>query len=535
MPVEQAQALNTKLAEFKNDPKAFMNRLPSKTVVQNGADSVEPFSDAAIAQQAFIDARDTQRLSVLQPGSADTQAPSRAPIASNDRPENLVDSLSLTTLEAMENAGLKQTYLAESPWSDDYWGTYKGILGARYADPNFPANPDWKKNYDYIRANPTANILSSGSAARINRMSPSEKYDARIGDSSEPLTRAMWAEGKRYYDTHGDVESWMGICHGWSPASYMLARPTKAITLKNPRNIPITFYPADIKALASLLWANAPSSTKFIGGRCNDKEPQADPTTGRTLSSQCFDTNPGTWHLAMVNQIGVNKRSLVLDATFDYQVWNQPAYGYSYTYFNPQTDTAVHTLAEAKVAIANYTNDKFKKYRSPQAVAVVGIEMSVSYVVETRPSQRDTDNPSYDAIRKVAYLYDLELDANGKIIGGEWYQNPHPDFLWTPAKTMRAQTRYEAQATGSWKATDALPASWQSAAKSAAAGQIAPLALIIEHLIQFANSNSVAVSPSPTPTTPPSPAPVPTPSPTTPATNTGGSWLARLLSRLFGA
>jgi hypothetical protein len=327
----------------------------------------------------------------------------------------------------------------------------------------------------------------------------------------------------------------MGICHGWSPASYMLARPTKAITLKNPRNIPITFYPADIKALASLLWANAPSSTKFIGGRCNDKEPQADPTTGRTLSSQCFDTNPGTWHLAMVNQIGVNKRSLVLDATFDYQVWNQPAYGYSYTYFNPQTDTAVHTLAEAKVAIANYTNDKFKKYRSPQAVAVVGIEMSVSYVVETRPSQRDTDNPSYDAIRKVAYLYDLELDANGKIIGGEWYQNPHPDFLWTPAKTMHAQTRYEAQATGSWKATDALPASWQSAAKSAAAGQIAPLALIVEHLIQFANSNSVAVSPSPTPTTPPSPAPVPTPSPTTPATNTGGSWLARLLSRLFGA
>ena len=119
MPVEQEQALNAKLAEFKRDPKAFMNRLPSKTVVQNGADSVEPFSDAAVAQQAFIDARDHQRMMVLQPGSTDTQAPSRAPIASNDRPENLVDSLNLTTLEAIENAGLKQAYLPESPWSDD--------------------------------------------------------------------------------------------------------------------------------------------------------------------------------------------------------------------------------------------------------------------------------------------------------------------------------------------------------------------------------------------------------------------------------
>lgn len=539
MPVEQEQALNAKLAEFKRDPKAFMNRLPSKTVVQNGADSVEPFSDAAVAQQAFIDARDHQRMMVLQPGSTDTQAPSRAPIASNDRPENLVDSLNLTTLEAIENAGLKQAYLPESPWSDDYWATYKGILGARYADPSFPANPDWKKNYDYIRANPTANILASGSAARINRMSPSEKYDALIGDSSETLTRAMWAEGKRYYDTHGDVESWMGICHGWAPAAYMLARPTKAITLKTPRNIPITFYPSDIKALASLLWANAPSSTKFIGGRCNDKEPQTDPLTGRALSSQCFDTNPGTWHLAMVNQIGANKRGLVLDATFDYQVWNQPAYGYSYTYFNPQTDNAVRTIAEAKVAIANYTNDKFKKYRSPQAVAVVGIEMSVSYVVETRPSQRDTDNPSYDAIRKVAYLYDLELDANGKIIGGEWYQNPHPDFLWTPPKGARAQTRYEAQAVGEWNANAALPTTWQAAAKSATANQIAPLAVIVEQLIKFANSNSSTVNPTPSPSTPISPVPSPsnpTPPPTpSPSANTGGSWLARLLGRLFGA
>lgn len=539
MPVEQEQALNAKLAEFKRDPKAFMNRLPSKTVVQNGADSVEPFSDAAVAQQAFIDARDHQRMTVLQPGSTDMQAPSRAPIASNDRPENLVDSLNLTTLEAIENAGLKQAYLPESPWSDDYWATYKGILGARYADPSFPANPDWKKNYDYIRANPTANILASGSAARINRMSPSEKYDALIGDSSETLTRAMWAEGKRYYDTHGDVESWMGICHGWAPAAYMLARPTKAITLKTPRNIPITFYPSDIKALASLLWANAPSSTKFIGGRCNDKEPQTDPLTGRALSSQCFDTNPGTWHLAMVNQIGANKRGLVLDATFDYQVWNQPAYGYSYTYFNPQTDNAVRTIAEAKVAIANYTNDKFKKYRSPQAVAVVGIEMSVSYVVETRPSQRDTDNPSYDAIRKVAYLYDLELDANGKIIGGEWYQNPHPDFLWTPPKGARAQTRYEAQAVGEWNANAALPTAWQAAAKSAAANQIAPLAVIVEQLIKFANSNSSTVNPTPSPSTPISPVPSPsnpTPPPTpSPSANTGGSWLARLLGRLFGA
>ncbi len=30
------------------------------------------------------------------------------------------------------------------------------------------------------------------------------------------------------------------------------------------------------------------------------------------------------------------------------------------------------------------------------------------------------------------YHYDLELDSSGRIVGGEWYQNRHPDFVWMP-------------------------------------------------------------------------------------------------------
>lgn len=477
------QKINEYLAAFQQDPKAVMDRQPPKTDAAGKiVDNTTLFSPSAIKNKEYIAARDTQRLHILRPAGSD---PFSAAIASNDKPENLVDTFKHNKLDTMETAGLMQSKLAESPWSDDYWAIYKGILGARYADTNFPAASDWKKNFDYIQSKPSVGILASNDAARINGLSPSEKYDALIGDSTESLTKRMWAEGKSYFDRNGTVETWMGICHGWAPAAYMLGRPKKAVNLKTPNNVSLTFYPSDIKALASLLWANSASNTRFIGGRCNDKNPPADPVTGRLTSSQCFDTNPGTWHLAIVNQIGVSSRSMVLDVTFDYEVWNQPIYQYTYRYFNPQSMTFKPTLAEATVSKAAFTKDKFSKFRSAQTKFVVGIYMSVSYVVETAPNHQTTDSPSNDAIRQVDYYYDLELDADKKIIGGEWYLNKHPDFLWTPGKGLRAQTQYESQATGVWQQNLSLPQPWQLAARSAAKNQSAPLAAIIEQMIKF--------------------------------------------------
>src|SRR5262249_50319012 len=159
-----------------------------------------------------------------------------------------------------------------------------------------------------------------------------------------------------YQDSSGNVETWMGICHGWSPAAFMIARPTNAITVvAADGKTPITFYPSDIKALSSQLWANNPADSRFIGGRCNVKKPKVD-SVGRIIDQDCFDTNPGTWHLAVVNQIGIGKRSFVLDVTYDYEVWNQPARKYSYVYFNPQTLKPVGKLQDAIVAIDDMTD-----------------------------------------------------------------------------------------------------------------------------------------------------------------------------------
>jgi len=453
---------------------------------------VSVFQPDEIADGHYVYHRDTvrQRFHTTVQGAIISLAdilPGKAPIEDSDRPENLVDTLRYTKPAAMDAADLSKARLAESPWSDDYWAIYLGILGKRYADPSFPASQDWEDNYEYVRSRPFHEIVRSGDAAAIDRLSPSEKYDLLVGDPKGTLTGAMWAEGKSYHDANGSVEPWMGICHGWAPASYMLPRPRKVVTaLAADGRTNLRFYPSDIKALASLLWANARTVTKFIGSRSNDKDPETD-EVGRVTSSRVFDTNPGTWHMSVVNQIGAARRSLVMDATYDYEVWNQPVHGYEYYYWNPQSMQWAANLAGATVPRAQFTKDRFAKYRTRSFATVAGVAMRVRYVVETSPSHRESDAASNDAIRTVDYYYDLELDGEGTILGGEWYLNRHPDFLWTPPPGARARTPSDQFATGSFSPREAMPEAWRKAAWRAAANGM-PLARIVEQLIQLANA-----------------------------------------------
>ncbi len=482
--------INSALEEFQQDPVAFMNKLPSKYDEQGERVGSETtiFDQKAIEKQEFVSARDEKRRELTD---LEAVAAGREAFAENDQADGFVDTFRYAGLRGMEDNGLMNARLKEQPWSDDYWAIYLGMLGKRYADPNFPSSNDWKRNFDYIQSNSALQVLESGDADAINRLSPSEKYDILIGDSNMSLTQKMWDEGKRYYARSGYVETWMGLCHGWAPAAYMLPRPTGTATvLAADGRTFIKFYPSDIKALATLLWAKVRTKSNFIGGRCNQKKPATDPQTGRILSKQCFDTNPGTWHLAIVNQIGASQRSMVLDATYDYEVWNQPLVSYKYRYFNPQRMVYSRSLPEAAVLKTSFNNDRFIKYRNPETDSIVGIAMDASYIVETQPRHSSTDSAGNDKVQTVRYYYDLELDLAGNIIGGEWYQNAHPDFLWTPVKESRALTYWENRygLSGDWRSEESLEDQWKQVASMTSGYLKAPLTGIVERLIEFSNT-----------------------------------------------
>jgi hypothetical protein len=398
----------------------------------------------------------------------------------------------LTNIFQMDQMNLTRGQILGKPWSDDYWPISKGITSYRYGDDSFLNNGSWREFYNFFRSYPTSLYLQNQTTSRL---SPAEKYDLLIGQNytgplsanvpqNMPLTFFNWRQGQNFADASGNVASWMGICHGWAAASYLVDRPLKKVVATSPTGKQLVFYPADLKALMSQLWANTKYPTYFVGGRCNVKNPQRDPANGRIIDENCFDNNPGVWHQVVVGRVGKMKKSLVMDITYDQEVWNQPILSYSYSYFNPITKKSTNSLAEAMVDVARFPQDPFRKYRSNQVRNIVGIKMDVTYLVENNPNQSEFDDFSGDEVDNAQYRYDLELDSRGQIIGGEWHTKNHPDFLWSPVDGYKTSHPQERSLQGLYTnpSQQRVPAQWLPLAKQAASTGV-PLEKILSSLI----------------------------------------------------
>lgn len=397
---------------------------------------------------------------------------------SNDLAVDLVDELAVDGIHVMAENNLQSAALEVQPWSDDYWPTYSGQLAKRYADPYFPTGEDWSNYVNYL-------VRNVGNASSVDQLSPAEKYDLLVGDPNWSLTSAMLKSGQTEYTTFGKVETWQGICHGWAPASFMVPRPRKSVdVLAADGRTVLHFYPSDLKALASLLWANTEFESRFVGSRCEQEEVRRD-SRGRPTNEKCLDTNAGTWHLSVVNQIGVNNRSLIMDITAGKEVWNQPIQSYSYRLFNPQLRKYVRDWQDGLVRASDFVEDPYAGTRGSKTSYLVGVVMNLTYVAESKPRATNTDSPERDVLKTIELVYDLEIDAYGRIVGGEWWSDNHPDFLWTASKKAHPQTAGDLALSPNsrWNSSERpLPGTWRQAAMMVSP-QAQPLARIVNQLI----------------------------------------------------
>ncbi len=476
------------LKEFDQNPAKASAMLPKKYDLKGRRlETVSaPFSNPTISKKDFVSAKDTRRSAAckgVKPGESCRKKHSLtfATMDSRNDVEMFAESSQVErNLARLNQLGLQQGKTEVQPWSGDYWATAYGGIAIRYNDDRFPMG-SFGDIWNFMATKTGSNWSF---ADDLNVLSPAEKYDLLLSDSDKTLTQNILDASNEVWKRDGSIEGWWGICHGWAPASFMVKRPRHAVEIQMPATQKtLKFYPDDIKALASHLWAHSSYSQAFIGGRCNDKNPAVD-ENGRVISPDCFDVNPATWHLGIVHQVGQNKRSFVMDATYDYEVWNQPVASYSYTYFNPQTRQGVYTLEEATVPMSQFSNDVYRKYRSSKAASVVGIAMNVTYIREIQHSASETDDEYRDAQFTVQYFYDLELDANGDAIGGEWYQQAHPDFMWKPTMNANVASYQDASLEGKW--TNSLPpAQWTVQAKEASKNSL-PLSTVINQLVEKA-------------------------------------------------
>ncbi len=134
------------------------------------------------------------------------------------------------------------------------------------------------------------------------------------------------------------------------------------------------------------------------------------------------------------------------------------------------------------IKYSDVVNDPYKSYRSTDMRYLVGVISEIQYTVEAYPSHMIREDESVSRLVTVSYYYDLELDKDFNIIGGEWYQKAHPDFLWKPFKGARAFFKGEDRLSR-WEGSLPLPFDYLNMIKSASSQRV-PLARILEKLIE---------------------------------------------------
>jgi hypothetical protein len=240
---------------------------------------------------------------------------------------------------------------------------------------------------------------SEGGIARrpaSNILSPIEKYDLATGDSKKQATNWEIEDAKRTANI-----SWSGHCNGLSAASTMVKEPGHSVVYNG-----VDFTVDDIKALLIETWQGG---GYIIGGRCNLKEIGYD-KNDRMLENECRDLNPATLHIILTNFLGIFKLPIIADIDNGNAVWNYPAVSYEVRY--SQLGLRASTVNWWLLGVNKETYDY-----NFQAKSFAYYQTQVNFT---------------GGISKI-YEYILELDWQGKIIGGEWFRGSkkdHPDFLW---------------------------------------------------------------------------------------------------------
>lgn len=366
--------------------------------------------------------------------------------------ENLT---AVTNIYQLQEQGLTKGKSSFEPWANSYWPIHQGLLANRYSDSSFPKSKFFMDNYNYFLARPPEALLAAGN---LNQLSPAEKYDLLVGDRNWTLTKAMWQKGLSDLATDGGVATWTGICHGWAGATHMgVKQPQNAVTATDVTGTySILFYPDDIAALLSFLWADSSPEAVKAGNRCKQGVVTKDPYN-RPLDPACLDSNPMSWHLAVTNRVGLYGKSFVMDSSSGPEVWNYPVSSYDYSYFNPRTFESSHSLSASIVPLSYVLTDKYTQYRSPKAKYLVGVTMDVFHPALISPR---IGSPKENIIHSESYTYDLELDENYNIVGGEWYSYDRPDFMWSFPAGAKAANREDAAISDVWDGHSMLPHSY---------------------------------------------------------------------------
>ncbi len=362
-------------------------------------------------QVAFIDGEELETPETVKSAEA---------WASQDSPSLFSANLQLN-FDALPLAG----EAANIPWAGSYWPTSEDNINHRWAGPQSDS-PSLKYQKAFGGTDVEDAVSRNHGIESVSKTCrETTECDSFLGETC--AKRPGKEEGRC-------VATWWGICHAWAPASILFPEPKRAVTRNG-----VTFEVQDLKALASLVHNS--TTTKFVSLRCNKHNSTPDgggiklDAYGRPVETdrECRDTNAGTYHVLLANYLGLMKQSFAEDRTNSYEVWNQPLRSFKVT---SKTEVTAEQANKLIGVTATDGGAELSTYRfNAQAARFIHVKSEVKYISESSAEDGYTAATIDSYTRTDRYDYVLELDATGKVLGGEWIGSSklnHPDFLWLP-------------------------------------------------------------------------------------------------------
>lgn len=274
-------------------------------------------------------------------------------------------------------------------WSGDYWALEKGNINLRWNS---------RRQRGFKLESPRREAVMVMSKGELSELAPSEKLDVLMGRYTYPLVAQVSQIANKRAD------EWEGICHGWAPAAVNHNEPLPK-ELVSVDGVVVPFGSSDIKALVSFYYAHGfkAEDTYQTGSRCFKNN------TRRNDGCK-EDLNAGAFHIILANRLAIEGKAFVADLDRGEEVWNHPVFAFT--------------------SVIEKDNIRPDRNSALGTVKMMRIRTEILYTNETLNFWEPVMGTPDQIVDKKKYEYELDISADGQILGGKWRSSERPDFLW---------------------------------------------------------------------------------------------------------
>jgi hypothetical protein len=354
-------------------------------------------------------------------------------------------------------------------------------------------------------------FTSNGIARNVSGGSPAGKYDAARGG----LTHAQDWEASHHGAGLPGIQGWWGHCNGWCVAAALFSEPRQAVRVNG-----IEFGIADIKGLLSE--AGMEASADYFGDRVDSFD--------RNASRKWDDPVPNQYFLVLMNYMGVNRRTVLIDRHTGAEVWNQPLAGYRFEQPKPQDYLGADPSAPNVYRIRMTSTLWWMEDNVPPGAVSPEFKFETNSMIKSRTLTMELwlDGPvEFDSSGKVVKSGDIVIARDGEfLVGGKWMSGNttqgHPDYMWVPYSILKPDPQSEVKHANVYIDIDWIRRHILSGGVDDDTVNPAPVRAVPEvspvPVPTDENDPGDVVSPRPTPLPTLRPTPAPSPRPTTSST-----------------